>query len=547
MAQYTATDWALQLLSDVGAPTTQNNVNSILHWMVAEEPGNDWFNRNNPLNASLGTSASDGTGSYQDLTAAAHMTAAMINQSNMTGIRNALMANASLDTFSAAVVASPWASSHYGGNPNHIASTDAMEGSVAAPTSAGAYGGAGQMSAADWQALYQAQQKGGTAYLEALATQAQQAPSTSVGGGGSTAAAPNTATGSTQIGGVTYSGTAQQTSALSTIEGELQTYGFTPDQVSQLTNWAWGEITNNVDPTQIAIDLQNQPAFQQQFPGFAPANAELNAKGLPAVSVQQYQQYQTQAMALAQAAGLPPGMINSANVGQLVGGNVSINELTARVNDAKALAYQSTPEQQAMFNNYFGANYTSAPGYSGMTAQDWQALSQAVAEGGSSYLQAGSAAAAATQAAGGLTNGQIAAIALDPNVAEPLIAQQITTSQIGGAAVTSGVGALDKATAQQLAQAGITTSQATSAFQNLAPFATLEQQRPGMGAEGAQGVVTANQLATGALLGNTGDLRQLQTAEEVAKQPFTGGGGFVSNTRGAVGTGSASPQGAGNA
>ena len=90
--------------------------------------------------------------------------------------------------------------------------------------------------------------------------------------------------------------------------GDLTAYGFTTDQVNQLTNWAWGEITSNTDPTQIAIDLQSQPAFIQQFPGFAAANQELNAAGLPAVSVQNYQQYQTNAMAMAQAAGLALGV-----------------------------------------------------------------------------------------------------------------------------------------------------------------------------------------------------------------------------------------------
>jgi hypothetical protein len=239
-------------------------------------------------------------------------------------------------------------------------------------------------------------------------------------------------------------------------------------------------------------------------------------------------------------------MINSANVGTLVGNNVSTAELSARLNDAKALAYQSTPEQQAQFNSYFGQSYGSAPGYSGMTPQDWQALQQAVSEGGSSYLSAGAAGAAATTAAGGLTNGQIAAIALDPTVAEPLIAQQITAAQIGGSSVTSGVGALDKATALELSQAGITSSQATSAFQNLAPYATLETARPGEGREALEGTVSPEQLATGALIGNTAAQRQLQSAQEVAKAPFQGGGGFVSNAKGAVGTGSSSDVGSGN-
>lgn len=365
--------------------------------------------------------------------------------------------------------------------------------------------------------LAQAVAQGGGPYLAAMAAQ---------GGGG--AAAPATSpSSSTDIGGVSYTGTQQQTSALSTIEANLQTFGFTPDEVKQLTNWAWGEITNNVDPSQIAIDLQSQPAFLSQFPGFASSNAELNAQGLPAVSVQQYQQYETQAQAMAQAAGLPSGFINKDNIGTLIGGNVSTQELTSRINNAMTLAYQSTPEQQEMFNQYFGTQYgnnpwtPSPPGGYGPNPQS-------------------------PSGHGPLTVGQIAALALDPNVAEPLIAQQIQAAQIGGASVTSGVGALNVHTATQLAQAGITEAQATNAFQNLAPLSSLETARPGMGGEAAQGVVSADQLAVGNLLGNPAAQRQEQTAVEVAKAPFSGGGGYVSTSKGA-GVGSANPNGTGNA
>jgi hypothetical protein len=219
-------------------------------------------------------------------------------------------------------------------------------------------------------------------------------------------------------------------------------------------------------------------------------------------------------MAMAQAAGLPPGFINKDNIGFFVGNNVSTSELSARMNDATSLAINSTAEQRQMFNQYFGV--TDENGYLGANQNGH----------------------------GGLTNGQIAAIALDPMTAEPLIHQQITAAQIGGSSVTSGVGAIQQSTAVELAQAGITSAQATSAFQNDAQYAPLETARPGMGGESKQGTVTADQIATGALLGNPGAQRQLQTAVEVAKSPFTGGGGYIQNTKG-TGVGSASSTGAG--
>jgi hypothetical protein len=102
------------LLQDVGGvPLSQNNVDNIRRWMSLENTSSNWYPRNNPLNASLGTSASDGTGGYSDLTAAASYTARMINQSNMAMIKSALASNASPADFANAIKASPWASSHY--------------------------------------------------------------------------------------------------------------------------------------------------------------------------------------------------------------------------------------------------------------------------------------------------------------------------------------------------------------------------------------------------------------------------------------------------
>jgi hypothetical protein len=124
LTQYVWAAFLIEQLDAMGAsvPLTLNNVDNIVRWMVAEEPPSTWWNRNNPLNASLGTSAADGTGSYPNLSAAANYTAKMILQSNMNGILKALEANAPPEVFSASVVASPWASSHYGGDPKHISS-----------------------------------------------------------------------------------------------------------------------------------------------------------------------------------------------------------------------------------------------------------------------------------------------------------------------------------------------------------------------------------------------------------------------------------------
>ena len=197
------------------------------------------------------------------------------------------------------------------------------------------------------------------------------------------------------------------------------------------------------------------------------------------------------------------------------------------------MAINSTPTQQAAFNAYFGLSYAQQE-----QANDPMSFGQAAT---GNFNPSGN---------GQLTTGQIAALALDPEVAEPLIKQQITAAQIGGSFQTAGLGAagaggIDAATALKLSQAGITQAQGQSAAANLGVYAPLTQARVGEGGEAAQGVVTADQLATGNLLGDATALRQQQTAIEVAKAPFSGGGGFVQNSSGAVGTGSSKSTGAG--
>lgn len=364
---------------------------------------------------------------------------------------------------------------------------------------------------------------GGQGYFAALNAQQQASNGTGAASGAGTTSTssakvdPGTgqpADSSTNIGGVTYGGvgtTTAQTSALSTIETNLASYGFTGTDLSTLTNWAWGEISNNNDPSQVALDLMNPATtggsiFAQKFPDFGPVNTALQAQGQQPLSVADYMSLTKSYEQSAQAAGLPAGMLTQDDMATLMKGNVSANELSDRLNTAIGYTL-STPAAQDQFNAYFGKSY----GDSGTNTP--------------------------------LTLGQMAAIVLDPTKAEPLLQQQLVTAQIGGSSVTSGVGAIDAATATKLAQAGVTVTQANNAFQNIAPLSSLERARPGMGGEAAQGVVTPGQLATGNLLGDPAAQRQEQTAVEVAKAPFVGGGGPVTTSKGAVGAGSANPSG----
>ena len=89
---------------------TVNNVQNIMRWMVLEEPPNDWYHNNNPLNINAGRSGSD---TFSSLDASSTATAQLIYNS-YPGILQALRTNAPTPVLSAQIVKSPWAYSHYG-------------------------------------------------------------------------------------------------------------------------------------------------------------------------------------------------------------------------------------------------------------------------------------------------------------------------------------------------------------------------------------------------------------------------------------------------
>lgn len=95
-------------------PVTTNNINNLTIWMNNENNINNsqsWWLRNNPLNNSLASKAY-GLGPYADLDVAAYWAAMEIRR--FPTIVAALDNDASSAAFSAAVIQSGWACSHYG-------------------------------------------------------------------------------------------------------------------------------------------------------------------------------------------------------------------------------------------------------------------------------------------------------------------------------------------------------------------------------------------------------------------------------------------------
>jgi len=129
----TNADWAALVLQDAQLPVTQNNVTVILQWMDSENSPQTWYLRNNPLNNGLGSGGGGGFGRYANLRIAASYVAKQLHRSLFAGIAAALAADSAPAVTEQAIIASPWASSHYGyGSRFHAVNVPI----VAAPASA---------------------------------------------------------------------------------------------------------------------------------------------------------------------------------------------------------------------------------------------------------------------------------------------------------------------------------------------------------------------------------------------------------------------------
>lgn len=114
-----AETWAQDLLSMIGAPTSQANVQVVYDWEKSEGGGGTY----NPLNQgptpghsdwSGGTQYGGGASDYTSWQTGLQGAAAYLNMSNFSGIKSALVRGDSAGA-RAAIIASPWAASHYGG------------------------------------------------------------------------------------------------------------------------------------------------------------------------------------------------------------------------------------------------------------------------------------------------------------------------------------------------------------------------------------------------------------------------------------------------
>ena len=172
-----------------------------------------------------------------------------------------------------------------------------------------------------------------------------------------------------------------------------------------------GFLKNGYSADTITLLLRDTPEYKQRFS----ANDARVKAGLPALTPAEYLATENSYRQIMRAAGLPPGFYDQAqDFHDFIAKDVSPQELQQRVTDASTFVDNATPQQKALFSQWY-------------------------------------------------TKGDMIAYALDPEKAEPLVGKQFTAAKIGGEATTHGL-PIGQDMAMQLAQHGVTADQASQGF-----------------------------------------------------------------------------------
>lgn len=271
----------------------------------------------------------------------------------------------------------------------------------------------------------------------------------------------------------TSQGTADQQNALAYIQTVLDQYG-----LGGLSQWAWQEIVSGKSESQVLLDMQQTPEFKAAFPEI---QQRLDA-GLPAISPADVINYRTQARQIMQAAGLPADFYDQpSDFSPFIVGDMSLQELSDRVNLAKTAAYEVPQTVRDHLANYYG-----------------------------------------------LDEGHLAAAFLDPTRAEPVLARQFAAAQAGGAAATTGFGDITRSQAENLADLGVTASQAQSGFSQLAHMRQLMNPLPGENTTG----ISPDQQMQAEFGGNAAQQDRILAEQRRRLAPFAGGGSFAQGQSG---------------
>jgi len=259
-------------------------------------------------------------------------------------------------------------------------------------------------------------------------------------------------------------------SAYDIISRTLDTYG-----LGELSGFVQDMVFNRniLDQNILIGELREQDAYKRRFAG----NEQRRRAGLNALSEGEYIALETAYAQLMRQSGLPVGFYDSSDdFTNLIGGNVSVGELSERVNQGYEAVRNADPEVVDEMRRLYN-----------------------------------------------IGEGELAAYFLDPERATPTLIQQARAAQVAGQGVRQAGYQITAAQAEELARAGISTEQARAGFQAIASAQELFGALPG---EAEQDITQEEQIA--GVFGTSAAAQQRirrRTRERQAE--FEAGGGFA--------------------
>lgn len=278
-------------------------------------------------------------------------------------------------------------------------------------------------------------------------------------------------------------------SAKDIVQAQLDQYG-----LGSLGGWAWTQIVNGASADEVLANLRTTNEYKTRFSGLI---ARQKA-GLPPMTEADAISYERSASDLFHQAGLPGGFYDSTNEFQnLLGNDVSINELTSRINDGYLRVTNAPPQVRQAYQQLFGASGDAA----------------------------------------------LASVFLDPSKALPVLDQQAAAAEFAGSGLQYGF-PISRQTAIAAGQSGISLSQAQSGFQKLndarAIFNPTVGEMNAANAGGAQPLTVDQGVQAAFGIGNNPGAAALAMTQQqnLRSSAQSGGGGVQVGQHGLVGLGS---------
>lgn len=241
----------------------------------------------------------------------------------------------------------------------------------------------------------------------------------------------------------------------------------------------------------IGVAMQSSPAFAKRFP----ANKALADKGKPQYSVSQYLRLEADYKSRLQAGGMPPGFYDQPeDLQKFIAEDVSPDELSARIQ----LGYQAVKNASKDVVDQFKSLY-------------------------------------------GVSEGDLAAYFLDPEVAKPTFdkyeaERQARSAQIAAQSLSQANIQLERQQAEDLARAGITADQAQQGFAEIGMGQQLYGATTAELAAGKQDITQQEQIA-GTFNTNAEARQKIAQRKRERQAAFQTGGSLLATQAGNIGLG----------